>query len=1179
MPQGPAGFQGQSPAHLRRTSQQSQHADMNMGGRGGGYMGGRGNGRQYSNQGQPMPYSPGPAGFRPGPGSGRPPSIPPQFQHQYQYPGSPHGGPPRSPGLPGGSNPGTPQQMHAMPNMYAQQHYMYQSNMQQPPFPQQAQYDPNYQYYQQPYGMHPTFQPGGPPSPRQFNQAPPTHRQSMINGQYSAVPPAMSRTSSQISERPASSLSAHPPQSGTPSHPSHTPSQSASAIAPPPAQNNFTIPKKSKGIIIKNADGEVVTFDKKSSPAPAAITKAPSPAPSSSAAPTPPPPEVSHKRTESKSGKSAEEIKAEFQARVKAQQLEQSGVKEEVENTKASIRPEDAVATSTASELEQTKAATEKAAANAREEKVEAQNETEAEPEQIQKPSVTETEAKQETATAVATSEKKEETPEEKKAREDAETEAMIAEMEAADKAEAEREAAFQAKKQKEAAEKKSRAAEDAKKADEEMKRQERLAEEREKERESKPQEETAAEEAENQKLFASLKKTNLGPQGEQQDDDEEAAASRPASGSMPPPSKPASANKPKPAALKLETNKSVEPAQPTPGMRSLRSARMLQLQSDNVTYPEGIQSPNPALNQLGKRNGRVYDTSFLMQFKGAFTEKPQMDWDDKLKSIVGDNDGPKSARTPGGLGRNSSGRPAPGSFNGPMGSFTSGSRTLPSGTTSSERFAASQRGGTMQNPLAQFGGIRPGGAFPMGNVGSMGPGRNLSMSGSSRGAGGRTVSHKGSQRTNHKEHTQQNKTMPLTAGMELKPLEASNSGWKPMSLGPAKPGADSAAHMAPDMVQRKVKAALNKMTPERFDKIADQIMTIAAQSKDETDGRSLRQVIALTFEKACDEAHWASMYAKFCKRMLEEMSPEIKDENVRDKGGVPVVGGPLFRKYLLNRCQEEFERGWTMNLPDKPEGQTEEAAMLSDEYYIAAAAKRKGLGLIQFIGELYKLGMLSIRIMHECVSKLLDFEGEPDEAAVESLVKLLRTVGATMEASDQGPSLVKTYFDRIDKIMAGDLPSRINFMLLDTVDLRRAGWRSKDDAKGPKTIQEIREEAANAQAQAELERQKSNVRGGGGGRMQQGRGDARNFSGPPPDYRSNTVGTDELRKLGQKSASRQASGPARGLGPTSMFPSRSNSGRPGLGPRIGDSGNNSRSGSQRGEKKEEDKTSANAFR
>jgi translation initiation factor 4G len=145
-----------------------------------------------------------------------------------------------------------------------------------------------------------------------------------------------------------------------------------------------------------------------------------------------------------------------------------------------------------------------------------------------------------------------------------------------------------------------------------------------------------------------------------------------------------------------------------------------------------------------------------------------------------------------------------------------------------------------------------------------------------------------------------------------------------------------------------------------------------------------------------------------------------------------------------LLTCVFQFEKGWSLNLPDKPEGEGE-AALLSDEYYIAAAAKRRGLGLIQFIGELYKLGMLTLRIMHECVLKLLDFEGSPDESAVESLSKLLVTIGGTMSQHETGPKMLAMYFDRIEKIMEMEgLPSRQKFMLLDLCDLRKANWHDK---------------------------------------------------------------------------------------------------------------------------------------
>lgn len=84
-------------------------------------------------------------------------------------------------------------------------------------------------------------------------------------------------------------------------------------------------------------------------------------------------------------------------------------------------------------------------------------------------------------------------------------------------------------------------------------------------------------------------------------------------------------------------------------------------------------------------------------------------------------------------------------------------------------------------------------------------------------------------------KEAQATKIMPLTTGQELKPIEKSAGGWKPLSAlaqasatGAAGTAPGAGGHMPPDMVQRKVKAALNKMTPKKFDEIADQILAIA---------------------------------------------------------------------------------------------------------------------------------------------------------------------------------------------------------------------------------------------------------------------------------------------------------------------------------------------------------------
>lgn len=933
-------------------------------------------------------------------------------------------------------------------------------------------YSSQYQIYYNQFGQ-PV--PGYPSqSPRPPNQMSPHGPPPPYGGGYAQPPPSMSRTSSAISgtDRPNSGMGTS--QSGAPATgppgPGSTPNNRASASPAPKAGGNnpFQIPqKKSASIVIRNPNSGDIVDLKKPSASPALSNKSPA---NASATPTPPPPATSisepqHNRTESKSVKTDEEKRAEMKdaisKKVEADKAEEARKKEEV---KAEHDEKEPVP------------------------KPQKEEEKVPLPENAGKDVEKESSSTTETPKIVEPVQEPIEDAATKKAREDKELEEQIARWEAEDaeraRQEAEAEKAYIAKKQAEKDEAARKEAESFKLADEEMKRLEREAEAAEEAKEkAREQQEGVDSQKDGQDVFAALRKSEIdtpsaGTPGAQETPQGSGVATpaSEASGTLP---KVAQGSvKQKPAALKLETNKSVEPPQPTPQLLSLRSARKLTHIND-VSYPASIQSPNPALNTAAPMGKFKYDRDFLLQFQRAFTEKPSENWAERIKETLGDGTEPSSARpTPSrSAGGSSLGSRQP-SQRGPlptqaMGSFQN-QRTLPPGTTSQSRFEASTRGGqparpTMQNPLASFV-ARPSGAFPQ-PMGAIKMDRTPSSNAmahpnSPRNASQRGGSQRGSRAGGRREDPKDNKTMPLTAGTQIKPIEITAGGWKPTSVGanamagPA-PGGDG--HMAPDVVQRKVKSNLNKMTPNNFDKISTQILAIAHQSKDETDGRSLRQVIQLTFEKATDEAHWASMYAQFCHRMLESMSPEIKDENIRDKKGELVAGGHLFRKYLLTRCQTEFERGWKVNLPPKPEGETEEAALMSDEYYAAAAAKRRGLGLVRFIGELYKLGMLTERIMHECVKKLVDYDTTPDEAEVESLTSLLKTIGRQLDESEKGHQMMDVYFSRISQMMAlPDLPSRLKFMLMDIMDLRKANWAGKSGVlKGPTTIDEVRQQVS----------------------------------------------------------------------------------------------------------------------
>jgi translation initiation factor 4G len=228
-----------------------------------------------------------------------------------------------------------------------------------------------------------------------------------------------------------------------------------------------------------------------------------------------------------------------------------------------------------------------------------------------------------------------------------------------------------------------------------------------------------------------------------------------------------------------------------------------------------------------------------------------------------------------------------------------------------------------------------------------------------------------------------------------------------------------------PELVERKVKALLNKLTMKKFDSISNQIIVWANKSEKEKDSRTLIQVIKLVYETVIDQAIWSEMYARLCRKIMEQISSKVQDDAIRDSEGKHITGGHLFRKYLLNRCQEDFERGW-----DIPKGSEDQPAFYSDEYYAAQKAKRQGLGLIKFIGELFKLQMLTERIMHECVKKLLGNVANPEEEEIESLCKLLSTVGSLLDTA-KAHAHMDAYFSRMKELVKSpNVNSRMQFML-----------------------------------------------------------------------------------------------------------------------------------------------------
>ncbi|CEP14021.1 hypothetical protein [Parasitella parasitica] len=331
--------------------------------------------------------------------------------------------------------------------------------------------------------------------------------------------------------------------------------------------------------------------------------------------------------------------------------------------------------------------------------------------------------------------------------------------------------------------------------------------------------------------------------------------------------------------------------------------------------------------------------------------------------------------------------------------------------------------------------------------------------------------------------------TIPLD---QVVPLEKSENRWVPAVVatdGAAATTSDKAKEEAADLVSqeviiRKIKSLLNKLTLEKFDSISGQILDYAKQSEKEDDGKSLRTVIQLVFDKACDEPNFASMWAQLCKRMYDVISHDntIKDVNILDKNKQVVSGGPLYRKYLLNRCQEGFEKGWKSDAPKLDDSSPD--VMMTDEYYAAVKAKRQGLGLVQFIGELFKLQMLTDRVMMNCLTRLCNDPTHPEDEETETMCKLLTTMGRVFDtSSEKNKEWLDIYFARMNEMYKSDtLSSRVKFMILDVFDLRKSRWISKrGNQPAPATIAQIHEQAKKANEEKEKETMKRSGSSRGG--------------------------------------------------------------------------------------------------
>jgi translation initiation factor 4G len=311
------------------------------------------------------------------------------------------------------------------------------------------------------------------------------------------------------------------------------------------------------------------------------------------------------------------------------------------------------------------------------------------------------------------------------------------------------------------------------------------------------------------------------------------------------------------------------------------------------------------------------------------------------------------------------------------------------------------------------------------------------------------------------------------------------------------------------DLVLRKVLALFNKLTRSNFQVITSQLLQLL-QANQHLGLELLRGTVTIIFDKAVAEAFFAHIYSEMCQTIsldvndlfIPHYAQEFKERNLAAAEKAQSEAQRLkaiadteataesraraaeaeittfkvgemsrqalddkktknvFKGILLTGCQKEFEKGVRV-IPN-------ESMTAQEISELQSAQKRRMLGNIRFIGELYKKGLVIELIIYTCIDHLI---ANPSEEEIEALCNLVRTVGANLDASARGKIFVDTKFKQIETLMTSTgapvfsnttlsggapraspspseggskLSARLRFMLLDLQDLRKNKWKAR---------------------------------------------------------------------------------------------------------------------------------------
>jgi len=231
-----------------------------------------------------------------------------------------------------------------------------------------------------------------------------------------------------------------------------------------------------------------------------------------------------------------------------------------------------------------------------------------------------------------------------------------------------------------------------------------------------------------------------------------------------------------------------------------------------------------------------------------------------------------------------------------------------------------------------------------------------------------------------------------------------------------------------------------------------------AATLKDEIlavgliEAQTVKGLIEHIWNKALTDTAAAPVLAETCHLLPTQFDPPPPERQLKEKGAGSRSSSEKkidFRLMLIKKSKEELEKGIAARLEMKKWEEREGKSKLKGEDKEVALACRaqcvRMLNAVGFCGNLYKVGILTDKVVHSYVESLLkDAEADPRTEDAESLCSLLKLIGSKLDATSRGSRDGKTvdkWYERIAAVKDQAISKEISKMFSNVLTLRAEGW------------------------------------------------------------------------------------------------------------------------------------------